>query len=169
MIPLTPRNTCREYFLRKNGKRRTFLLTKGTFDRLAKENSFSDGPYSESFGDSYGQPYNPKRQAFGTLKNGKLVYCELDSSLDKKVSLLERFIKGAEKRDKEGLEMIFANKENFADVLNSYATSLQKLIENKEWIGNPNDNPFLRLTQNEGEQIIAQVLEEGLGIGQNSN
>jgi len=37
---------------------------------------FTDGPFSETFGSGYGEPYNPRRQAFGMVgKRG--VYCEL--------------------------------------------------------------------------------------------
>lgn len=51
-------------------------LPKDEFDELVKSKQFSDGPFLSAFGDGYGEPYNPNRQAFGTLKDGRKVFTE---------------------------------------------------------------------------------------------
>ena len=43
------------------------------FDKLARNRKFKDGPYQDSFGDGYGEPYRPERRVWGTLKNGDKV------------------------------------------------------------------------------------------------
>ena len=54
-------------------------LLKIDFDALAGNGGFVDGPFRETFGDAYGDYYNPNRQAFGTLTDGRKVFCELAS------------------------------------------------------------------------------------------
>jgi len=71
-----PRNTCFLYFIEKNIKK-PILLTKEEFDNYFYDSCFSDGPHRESFGTGYGEPYNPWTQAFGILKDGRGVFCEL--------------------------------------------------------------------------------------------
>ncbi len=44
------------------------------FDKYAMEEMFVDGPYLESFGDGYGEPYNPIRQVYGTLRGDRPVF-----------------------------------------------------------------------------------------------
>lgn len=46
------------------------------FDRLAREKQFADGPYIDTFGDDYGEPYNPVLRVIGTLKDGRRVESE---------------------------------------------------------------------------------------------
>lgn len=58
----------------------TECLTKAEFDELV-DSGFRDGPFRESFGDGDGEPYYPWRQAFGTLKDGRKVFCELHKDL----------------------------------------------------------------------------------------
>ena len=49
-------------------------VKKSEFDALFKNGAFSDGPYTEGFGDGYGEPYNPRRQAFGVIGD-EVVWC----------------------------------------------------------------------------------------------
>jgi hypothetical protein len=44
------------------------------FDKLCKEKKFKEGPFIETFGDGYGEPYNPNRYVKGVLKNNKKVW-----------------------------------------------------------------------------------------------
>ena len=81
---LEPRHHCENYMC-KNGIEKSILLTKEEFDGHAKSKDFEDGPYKDSFGDGYGEPYNPHRQAFGRLKDGRAVYCELSRDLAERV------------------------------------------------------------------------------------
>lgn len=71
-----PRHGCRNYFAEKCIKSPE-LVEKDDFDALMDAEKFSDGPFKESFGDGYGEPYNPHRQAFGMLKDGRGVYTNL--------------------------------------------------------------------------------------------
>jgi len=71
-----PRHSCYEYFIRK-GCKNPVLLKRAEFDQLV-DDGFVDGPFRDTFGDGYGEPYNPHRQAFGMLKDGRGVYCELN-------------------------------------------------------------------------------------------
>ncbi len=48
-------------------------ISRDEFDRLTREDQFADGPYIEAFGDGYGEPYQPNRTMFGTLKDGREV------------------------------------------------------------------------------------------------
>jgi hypothetical protein len=70
-----PRNQCLD-FLRHHGAV-GIPLPKSEFDALARSGSFAVGPYRDTFGDGPGEPYIPDRQAFGELKDGRCVYCEL--------------------------------------------------------------------------------------------
>jgi len=73
-----PRHNCYDYILRSGGK--ATLSKKEHFDRLCwTRHSFSDGPHRDSFGDGYGHPENPHRQAFGTLRDGTVIYCEIST------------------------------------------------------------------------------------------
>ncbi|MEK6914235.1 MAG: hypothetical protein AABW83_01150 [Nanoarchaeota archaeon] len=86
---LAPRKNCRQYVLENDGKAE--LLEKEEFNSLCRNKDFIDGPFKESLGDGYGEPYNPNRQVFGRLKDGRIVYCELSDSAQEKVKkLLER-------------------------------------------------------------------------------
>jgi hypothetical protein len=85
-LELSPRNQCRDYVLETNG--RAELLEKEEFDSSYRKKMFVEGPFRDSFGDGYGEPYNPNRQAFGRLKNGKVVYCELSKANQEKVRCL---------------------------------------------------------------------------------
>jgi hypothetical protein len=72
---MKPRHSCHEYFLRQRCDTPE-LIARQEFDRLLDAEEFTDGPFSETFGSGYGEPYNPRRQAFGMVgKRG--VYCEL--------------------------------------------------------------------------------------------
>lgn len=74
-----PRNTCTHFFLEKGLAADAVL--KEDFDRLCEEGAFVEGPFVETFGDKAPEPYNPFRQAFGVLSDGRGVYCELHPSL----------------------------------------------------------------------------------------
>ena len=81
-IELEPRNQCRNYVQENGGK--ALLIKKEELDSYILKKEFLDGPYIDSFGDGYGEPYNPNRQAFGKLKNDLIVYCELSKDYCKK-------------------------------------------------------------------------------------
>lgn len=49
-------------------------VSKGELDRMVDSDQFETGPYLNTFGDGYGEPYNPNRQAGGTLKDGRVVW-----------------------------------------------------------------------------------------------
>ena len=73
---LEPRNQCRGYVTKNGGV--AVLITLREFKEYCRKNQFSkEGPLRDSFGDGYGHPYSPFRQAFGRLKSGEIVYCEL--------------------------------------------------------------------------------------------
>lgn len=63
--------------------RKAVQLPKAEFDRLAKAVGFIEGPFRDTFGDGYGEPYNPNRQAFGRLRDGRLVFAELTPEADR--------------------------------------------------------------------------------------
>jgi hypothetical protein len=73
-----PRLACAQFFFERNLKPK--LLTKTAFDKLCGDDIFMEGPFAEAFGDRPPEPYNPFRQAWGVLKNGTAVYCELHPS-----------------------------------------------------------------------------------------
>ena len=80
---ILPRNQCEHYINMRGGE--ATLTTKSDFDSLFRNSQFDDGPYKEPFGSDYGEPYNPNRQAFGTLNDGRVFYCELNPDKDKEV------------------------------------------------------------------------------------
>ena len=49
------------------------IINNQEFDDYARNRSFSDGPFIESFGDGYGEPYYPNRWIWGTLIDGRKV------------------------------------------------------------------------------------------------
>lgn len=44
------------------------------FNQLTRAGAFSEGPWIENFGSGYGEPYNPHRDVWGTLADGRKVY-----------------------------------------------------------------------------------------------
>lgn len=54
----------------------TTEMTREEFNKLV-EDGFKDGPWMETFGDGYGEPYNPHRQAYGVTKDGRGVYAQV--------------------------------------------------------------------------------------------
>ena len=70
-----PRHQCRTFCNNRTPAPKE--LSKAEFDAHHDAKTFIYGPFRETFGDGYGECYNPKRQAFGVLKNGDVVYCEL--------------------------------------------------------------------------------------------
>jgi len=53
-------------------------LARDEFDRLAREEQFRVGPRMSAFGDGYGEPYQPFRQIWGVLKDGRKVRSDTD-------------------------------------------------------------------------------------------
>ena len=76
-----PRNQCGIYFVDR-GIGNPIMVSKVEFDKHYSEDEFSDGPFGETFGDGRLEPYNPSRQAFGILKNGRGIFCELSDVVD---------------------------------------------------------------------------------------
>jgi len=74
-LELSPRHKCEKYVWERGGK--ATLVTKEEFDAHLNKENFVEGPFKDDFGDGWNEPYNPNRQAFGTLKTGVIVYCEL--------------------------------------------------------------------------------------------
>jgi hypothetical protein len=62
-----------------------YQIKKSEFDELVKNKQFSDGPYLDTFGDGYGEPYNPNRHAWGKLKNGKEVWAYVRGPLSDEI------------------------------------------------------------------------------------
>jgi len=73
----TPRHNCLNYCTEHGGGHGE-CLPKAEFDKLLDEGAFVDGPFRETFGSGHGEPYNPNRQAFGRLKDGRVVFMELN-------------------------------------------------------------------------------------------
>lgn len=48
-------------------------ITRQAFDCHARAKEFIEGPWKDTFGDGYGEPYNPKRYLHGTLNSGQKV------------------------------------------------------------------------------------------------
>ena len=71
-----PRKGCADYFARQ-GIDSPIHVTKLTFDTNFRGGMFKDEPMADSFGDGYGEPYYPWRQAYGVLLDGRGVFCEL--------------------------------------------------------------------------------------------
>jgi len=71
-----PRHGCAIY-MRKDTAKQPVLLSKEDFNKNLEEKNFRDGPYRDPFGTGHGEPYYPWTQAYGTLKDGIPVYCEL--------------------------------------------------------------------------------------------
>lgn len=71
-----PRNSCALYMASK-GIKDPECIPRSQFDALVEKDDFRDGPFVDGFGDGYGEPYNPDRQAYGVLTNGRGVFCEL--------------------------------------------------------------------------------------------
>lgn len=85
-LELAPRNQCRDYIREHGGKAE--LVTKEEFNQLARQKQFKEGPFQDSFGDGYGEPYNPNRQVFGSLDDGRIIFAELVKHLDDKINEL---------------------------------------------------------------------------------
>lgn len=85
-LELSPRNNCKNYVQGNRGMAE--LLEKEEFDAHYKKKNFIEGPFKETLGDGYGEPYNPDRQAFGKLRKGLVVYCELSDFKQHRVKIL---------------------------------------------------------------------------------
>lgn len=71
-----PRHGCRAFFA-EHKVEQPKQVAKADFDKLYDGEGFKVGPFRETFGDGYGEPYNPARQAFGITTSGDGVFCEL--------------------------------------------------------------------------------------------
>lgn len=49
-------------------------VSKATFDAHYRDGDFVGDPMISNFGDGYGEPYNPNREAWGVLKDGTKVW-----------------------------------------------------------------------------------------------
>ena len=64
----------------ENENNKFIKLDKKEFDALCKTKEFEEGPLlaeSSSWMNEFG-PYNPHKNAFGKLKDGRLVYIDID-------------------------------------------------------------------------------------------
>lgn len=52
-------------------------VKQSDFDAWARGKDFTEGPFVSTFGDRYGEPYNPCRQAWGLLQDGRVVWAIL--------------------------------------------------------------------------------------------
>ncbi|MFP4045720.1 MAG: hypothetical protein ACLFS3_01535 [Candidatus Aenigmatarchaeota archaeon] len=60
-----------------------YQISKEEFNTIYKNNEFRDGEvFRDDFGTGYGEPYSMNPQAFGRLKTGQLVYCDLWEDFD---------------------------------------------------------------------------------------
>lgn len=85
-ISLAPRHRCREYVTENGGVAE--LVKREEFDDYAKKGEFVDGPCVDSFGDDFHEPFNPRRQSYGKLKDGRVVFCEMHSENQRSVRIL---------------------------------------------------------------------------------
>ena len=85
----SPRSQCLTCMV-ENEVCNPLLLTKKAFKNLTRKKVFEEVPFEEQFGKSTGEPYNPWRQAFGKIKKGLFVYCELQEESDKEVLFFKR-------------------------------------------------------------------------------
>ena len=53
-------------------------LPRRLFDTFVRSGAFSQGPLTGTFGQGYGEPCCPDRQAWGQLKDGRYVFCNLN-------------------------------------------------------------------------------------------
>lgn len=76
-VTAEPRYSCLQ-FIRERCKdiKEATAIAVADFDALAKAEEFSEGPFIETFGDGYGEPYNMNRQVFGKLKDGRVIYAD---------------------------------------------------------------------------------------------
>lgn len=58
-------------------------LSKAQFDALYEASDFEDGPHVSTYAGGYGEPYNPNREAWGTLKDGRKVWAYVRGEKDK--------------------------------------------------------------------------------------
>jgi len=52
------------------------------FNDLARARKFKEGPFKDSFGDGYGEPYNPNRAVWGVLEDGTAVRSRIGRETD---------------------------------------------------------------------------------------
>lgn len=64
-------------FIEEHKLRSARYVTRKEFDAMCKQKVFVCGPAIDTFGDGYGEPYNPVRQAFGGLENGECVFTDV--------------------------------------------------------------------------------------------
>ena len=72
-----PRGDCLRW-LAENRATGAVRLPKRPFDAFVGAGAFDEGPPAGTSGRGYGEPYCPDRQAWGRLKDGRYVYCELN-------------------------------------------------------------------------------------------
>jgi len=70
-----PRGQCAKY-IREHYPAAPILVNMESINLWYQIDFFADGPYKDTFGDGPGEPYTGKRQIFGLLKTGEVVYCE---------------------------------------------------------------------------------------------
>jgi len=57
-----------------NDNRSDYIIVPiAEFNKLARTAKWADGPWKDSFGSGYGEPYLPHRDVWGTLADGRKV------------------------------------------------------------------------------------------------
>lgn len=86
--PVDKRSEDRSITVWSNKEAGYSVTTKAEFDELVLAGRFSVGPFRETFGDGYGDHYNPGKQAYGKLDSGIFVYCELLREMNDKLEAI---------------------------------------------------------------------------------
>jgi hypothetical protein len=91
---MRPRHSCAKFFSEEHAGVVPERISRADFNAFCEGDAFKEdaGPFSEAFGDRSGEPYNPFRQAFGILKNGRGVFCELNAIRQEVVHGTERSV-----------------------------------------------------------------------------
>jgi hypothetical protein len=66
-----PRKECKKY--QEQNKKKAELITREEFGRYHQFHMFEDGPHKTK--------HFEERQAYGKLKDGRIIYCELEDKL----------------------------------------------------------------------------------------
>lgn len=74
-LPTEPQGACLQYII-DNDSRNVQAIELAEFDDHCHNRRFTDGPFEDTAGSGYGEPYNPHPQVFGRLDTGQIVYAQ---------------------------------------------------------------------------------------------